>query len=100
LSLPKGFAVLLSLIEPSAFAVHPSLGEVEHISRNIGTEMPESDGIQSVQQYKPDTLAIHADDKLNFYTDVAPALHVSTTFRYNNANLAPTGDEEVSMQRH
>jgi len=28
------------------------------------------------------TLGIHADDPINSYTDVAPALHVSTTFRY------------------
>ena len=27
--------------------------------------------------------AIHADDFLNSGSDVAPALHVSTTFRYN-----------------
>ncbi|KAF2666190.1 cystathionine gamma-synthase [Microthyrium microscopicum] len=32
----------------------------------------------------PSTLAIHADDYLNTSTDVAPALHVSTTFRYTN----------------
>ena len=28
------------------------------------------------------TLAIHADDPLNIVTDVAPPVHVSTTFRY------------------
>ena len=28
--------------------------------------------------------AIHADDFLNVNQDVAPALHVSTTFRYSN----------------
>jgi len=30
------------------------------------------------------TLAIHADDDLNRTTDVSPALHVSTTFRYGS----------------
>ena len=30
----------------------------------------------------PSTLAIHADDSLNIVTDVAPPVHVSTTFRY------------------
>ena len=30
------------------------------------------------------TLAIHGDDNLNQTADVAPALHVSTTFRYNS----------------
>jgi cystathionine gamma-synthase len=36
------------------------------------------------KQVSPSTLAIHADDVLNSdgVTDVAPALHVSTTFRY------------------
>lgn len=46
--------------------------------------------------YDPATLAIHADDGLNSATDVAPALHVSTTFRYDNAKLNPKSDEEVS----
>jgi cystathionine beta-lyase/cystathionine gamma-synthase len=57
--------------------------------------MAKSNGYHKEQQYRPDTLAIHADDRLNHYTDIAPALHVSTTFRYDNANLNPTGDEEV-----
>lgn len=30
------------------------------------------------------TVAIHADDPLNVVTDVAPPLHVSTTFRYSD----------------
>ncbi|KAI2086542.1 hypothetical protein LOZ36_003252 [Ophidiomyces ophidiicola] len=30
------------------------------------------------------TIAIHADDPLNVVTDVAPPLHVSTTFRYSD----------------
>ncbi len=48
-----------------------------------------------IREYKLDTLAVHADDKLNSSTDVAPALHVSTTFRYDNAKLNPVSDEEV-----
>ncbi|KAF2236466.1 cystathionine gamma-synthase (O-succinylhomoserine (thiol)-lyase) [Viridothelium virens] len=47
--------------------------------------------------YHPATLAIHADDKLNDSTDVAPALHLSTTFRYTNdlTHLNPVPDEDV-----
>lgn len=30
------------------------------------------------------TIGIHGDDQLHHSTDVAPALHVSTTYRYNN----------------
>lgn len=32
--------------------------------------------------YSPSTLAVHADDSLNTLTDVAPPIHVSTTYRY------------------
>lgn len=34
--------------------------------------------------YDPATLAIHGDDWLNKGADVAPAMHVSTTFRYSH----------------
>lgn len=47
------------------------------------------------REYAPDTLAVHADDVMNSYTDVAPALHVSTTYRYDNSRLVPISDEEV-----
>ena len=30
----------------------------------------------------PSTRALHADDYLNLVTDVAPPIHLSTTFRY------------------
>lgn len=46
------------------------------------------------------TLSIHADDYLNGpnITDVAPALHVSTTYRYTSdlRKLRPVADEDVS----
>ncbi|KAJ9636408.1 hypothetical protein H2201_003572 [Coniosporium apollinis] len=49
----------------------------------------------STSTYTAATLAIHADDSLNSSTDVAPALHVSTTFRYahNPDDLVPALDE-------
>jgi hypothetical protein len=49
----------------------------------------------------PATLAIHADDVLNNVTDVAPPLHVSTTFRYpkDPNELVVAGDEEVRRPR-
>ncbi|KAL9115793.1 MAG: hypothetical protein Q9227_000161 [Pyrenula ochraceoflavens] len=39
----------------------------------------------------PSTFALHADDPLNLVTDVAPPLHLSTTFRYPHQpeDLAP-----------
>jgi hypothetical protein len=44
---------------------------------------------------------IHADDFLNIGPDVAPPLHVSTTFRYNNNPdaLIPAVDHKVNTFR-
>lgn len=42
------------------------------------------------QTLYPATLAIHADDRLNTNTDVAPPLHTSTTFRYPSDPAALT----------
>ncbi|KJY00365.1 cystathionine gamma-synthase like protein [Zymoseptoria brevis] len=44
------------------------------------------------------TLTIHADDPSNHLTDVAPPLHVSTTFRYSRdpARLNPLTDEQIA----
>ncbi|KAJ4299842.1 hypothetical protein N0V90_005088 [Kalmusia sp. IMI 367209] len=49
------------------------------------------------------TAAIHADDRVNILTDVAPAIHTSTTFRYprNAADLQPvpaSAGEVVDLQ--
>ncbi|KAF2168526.1 hypothetical protein M409DRAFT_21276 [Zasmidium cellare ATCC 36951] len=43
------------------------------------------------------TLGIHADNPINYYQDVAPALHVSTTYRYasNPDNLVPEHEVEI-----
>lgn len=40
------------------------------------------------------TRSLHADDVLNVVTDVAPPLHLSTTFRYseNPEDLMPAAD--------
>lgn len=41
-----------------------------------------ANGDNHLPQYSLATLGIHGDDPINSYTDVAPALHVTTTFRY------------------
>ena len=48
----------------------------------------------------PSTLSLHADDPANVVTDVAPPLHVSTTFRYpdNPEDLVPVADSENVRQ--
>lgn len=47
------------------------------------------------------TQAIHADDYLNSAQDVAPAMHVSTTFRYADKpeDLIPVKDLDVSLEQ-
>lgn len=44
----------------------------------------------------PSTLSLHADDPANVVTDVAPPLHVATTFRYpeNPEDLVPVADSD------
>ncbi|KIW88406.1 uncharacterized protein Z519_10975 [Cladophialophora bantiana CBS 173.52] len=71
---------------------------------NGSSELPQpapasadSHDIESLSQHldlgslSPSTLAIHADDPLNVVDDVAPPIHVSTTFRYdkNPSQLRP-----------
>jgi O-acetylhomoserine/O-acetylserine sulfhydrylase-like pyridoxal-dependent enzyme len=50
---------------------------------------------------QPATLALHADDALNNVTDVAPPIHLSTTFRYsdNPEELAPIADLSVCTRK-
>lgn len=45
------------------------------------------------------TLALHADDPLNIVDDVAPPMHVSTTFRYPDDPdaLIPGADRSVCL---
>ncbi|PGH32252.1 cystathionine beta-lyase [[Emmonsia] crescens] len=47
---------------------------------------------------QPATLALHADDPLNVVTDVAPPLHLTTTFRYSNnpEDLIPWSDSTLA----
>ncbi|EAL91235.1 putative transsulfuration enzyme family protein [Aspergillus fumigatus Af293] len=46
------------------------------------------------QDSHPSTKALHADGRLNLVTDVAPPIHLSTTFRYSNDpdQLIPSED--------
>ena len=68
------------------------LAAVEHSSSAL--DLPTSS-----KHYHRSTLAMHADDDLNRTSDVSPALHVSTTFRYDSDpdNLVPATDLTVSM---
>ncbi|KAB8360609.1 hypothetical protein FH972_024347 [Carpinus fangiana] len=47
--------------------------------------------------YSLATRAMHADDSLNSTSDVAPAMHLSTTFRYSHDpdKLIPIADDEI-----
>ncbi len=52
----------------------------------------------TIGSLSPATQAIHADDHLNRTEDVAPAMHVSTTFRYADKpeDLVTAKDLDVS----
>jgi hypothetical protein len=66
-------------------------------------------GLQNGDDHSPDlglsklslsSQTIHADDFLNQGQDVAPPLHVSTTFRYNKDPnvLVPWAERDVGLQ--
>lgn len=78
----------MPFVDPSSLS--PGVETVVHSSKP--TLSPET----SIRH--PSTVAIHADDQLNRSTDVSPALHVSTTFRYasNPNDLVPAKDVKVS----
>lgn len=45
-------------------------------------------------EYHPETFALHADDELDVTNDVAPPLHVASTFRF------PSNPEQLVPLRH
>lgn len=70
--------------------IHATNGESTHAPDPPSSTPP-------IPSYSPSTLAVHADDFLNVVTDVAPPLHVSTTFRYSDDpdKLNPKADEDT-----
>ena len=52
-----------------------------------------------VADHAASTLALHADDHLNRNTDVAPPIHLSTTFRYGSdpSNLVPAAEQDHTV---
>ena len=61
-----------------------------------GIEIPVEEP-STLPVYAQSTQAIHADDHLKSVNDVAPPLHVSTTFRYaeNPDDLKPAEELDV-----
>lgn len=49
--------------------------------------------------FQPATYGVHADDRINILTDVAPPIHTSTTFRYpeNHHDLQPVPKDAKSI---
>ena len=58
-----------------------------------------SDTMAPLQNTHPSTQALHADDRCNLVTDVAPPIHLSTIFRYPSDPelLVPSEDPVVSI---
>lgn len=65
-----------------------------------GLQATSSMSPQLSQDLDASTLAVHADDQLNQTTDVAPAIHVSTTFRYSQEpnNLVTASELKVCRE--
>lgn len=74
----------------------------------MATETPVRDGHQNREEPQLDkeisalslsSKTVHADDFLNSGQDVAPPMHVSTTFRYSNNpdNLVPWVEHKVCL---
>lgn len=58
--------------------------------------------MSAMEQNHPATRALHADDPLNLVTDVAPPMHLSTTFRFPDEleKLIPSEDPVVSSHSY
>ena len=65
----------------------------------VSNDHTPSNSTAATKQFRSSTLALHADDDLNRTTDVSPALHVSTTFRYASSpgDLKPASELVVSL---
>lgn len=52
--------------------------------------------------YRPATFGVHADNRVNVLTDVAPPIHTTTTFRYPNNpdHLQPVPAEGEYLDLH
>ncbi|MCJ1357486.1 MAG: hypothetical protein MMC33_007482 [Icmadophila ericetorum] len=75
-----------------------SNGTMDKAIEEIGTQ-----AFLPIRNYNLSTQTVHADDNLNRMDDVAPAMHVATTFRYskNPEELIPsTYGEHASADRH
>lgn len=72
--------------------------EAADLSKNppvpIDSDVTDKLNTLNLDLLSPSTRAVHADDPLNVVADVAPPLHVSTTFRYasNPEQLIPSRD--------
>ena len=51
---------------------------------------------------RPDTLALHADNALTLVDDIAPPIHVSTTYRFPDdpERLVPYYGREFGVRNH
>ena len=63
--------------------------QVEELNGHTQAHIPAvtsltTNGNHDTSSYSLSTLSVHGDDPLNLLTDVAPPLHVSTTFRYTS----------------
>jgi hypothetical protein len=93
---------------------------ISNIQVNMTSSTPLVNGHENAEDHSPDpglanlslsSKTVHADDYLNNGRDVAPPLHVSTTFRYNrdpdqlkvhrgDVSLSPTSLRSASPDKN
>ncbi|KAI9724299.1 MAG: hypothetical protein M1828_003723 [Chrysothrix sp. TS-e1954] len=86
-------------VHPRVVPLEESLIDTNGTADGTYSSMPHSSEqvhLDRPHAYAPSTVAVHADDALNTSTDVAPSIHLSTTFRYSSdpSTLTPAIDKQ------
>jgi len=94
LSVVHRYIIFTPVFQPDApWEISKALPVMSYINGRKSVEPPRP----TTTSYTASTRAVHADDYLQETADVAPAMHVSTTFNYarNPADLKPVADSDV-----
>lgn len=90
---PKGFIRIMSQ-EVNVSTTHGSGSESEHVKKAV-VSLP-------LRNARSATLALHADKTLKVVDDIAPPIHVSTTYEYPDEpeRLLPFYGREFGVSKH
>lgn len=89
--------LLFASIEVFILRFLPEQRPLEVMDQDLHSNGVAPPSAREMSSYSLATRAMHADDALNSYADVAPAMHVATTFRYSDDpdKLIPVSDAEL-----